>query len=383
MRHHHQTGTTRFYLWIFAGLCALMSAALAGQSFTTTNLPISCGATPCEPNAVVIADFNNDGKMDLAVTNYRANSVAILLGNGNGTFRAPVFYPVDQKPSSIATADFNNDGVPDLVVTNEGSSTTSVLLGVGDGTFQPAVRYTVAVGSHYVTTADFNNDGFPDLAVTADRFQDPTNMISILLNKADGTGLFNPAGNIPGGSHPHALAAGDLDLDGNVDLVIANLTEGTLNVRLGNGNGTFRDGAAISVGPMTFPHHVLAIDVNNDGILDLVTADSLNDTVSVFLGNGDGTFALVDQYPVGYGPLHVEAGDFNGDGITDLAVANNSSDNVSILIGVGDGTFQPARNFAAAAGTTSLAVGILNGSTRSSVAAVNVTANSITLLLSQ
>ena len=143
------------------------------------------------PASVAVGDFNGDGKLDLAVANFGIpccsgprGSVAILLGNGDGTFQPPSHYAAGSNPLSIATADFNNDGKLDLAVSTDYSG-VQVLLGNGDGTFQPAVRYNVPAYAASLAIADFNNDGKPDLAV------------------ADTAGVFDTAGerrwDLPGG----------------------------------------------------------------------------------------------------------------------------------------------------------------------------------------
>jgi len=139
------------------------------------------------------------------------------------------------------------------------------------------------------------------------------------------------------GDNPDCGATGDFNGDGKLDLAIGNLTSNTVSILLGNGDGTFGPKQDFVTG--TNPRSIAVGDFNGDGVLDLAIANNVSGTVSILLGNGDGTFAPKMDSPVGVGPRSVVAGDFNGDGILDLAVANHDSRTVSILLGNGDGTF--------------------------------------------
>ncbi len=158
---------------------------------------------------------------------------------------------------------------------------------------------------------------------------------------------------------PTALAVADVNGDGTPDLVIVNKSNSTVNVLLGNGDGTFQDPLTVATG--AGPTAVTVADVNGDGNPDLITADSDGNTVSVLLGNGDGSFQPPLTYAVGSSPASVIVDDFNGDGIPDLAVANARSDTVSVLLGNGDGTFQPPLTYAVGVSPALLVAGDFNG----------------------
>ena len=117
------------------------------------------------PYGVAMGDFNGDGVRDLVVADISSNAVSVLLGNGDGTFRAPLTFATGTEPMSVAVADFNGDGAQDFVVTNAGSNSVSVWLGNGDGTFRPPLTFTTGRYPASVAVADFNRDGVPDLAV--------------------------------------------------------------------------------------------------------------------------------------------------------------------------------------------------------------------------
>ena len=335
----------------------------AAISYSTGNEDRGTLALPTAgPFSVALADLNGDGKLDLAVANSGNGTASVLLGNGDGTFQTEVSYPVGKSPFSVAVADFNGDGKPDLAVANNGDGTTSVLVGNGDGTFQTAVNYTVGASPISVAAGDFNGDGKLDLVVADYGVAgDTTDNISVLLGNGDGT--FQTAVSYTVGANPYSVAAADLNRDGKLDLAVANCGNGSVSVLLGNGDGTFQTAVDYTVG--TYPYSVTVGDFNGDGKPDLAIANlgALAETtgsVSVLLGNGDGTFQAAVSYSAAPNPNSVAVGDFNGDGKLDLAVADEDG-TVSVLLGNGDGTFQAAVNFAAGGDPNFLAVGDLNG----------------------
>jgi len=272
------------------------------------------------PQSVVASDFNHDGNVDLAVTNENDATVSILLGNGNGTFQTQAAFATGNSPNGIAVADVNRDGYPDLVVVNNSDNSVSVLIGVGDGTFQGQVTYGVGHDPIGITIADFNNDGVLDLAVG--NRDDET--VSILLGNGNGTFGTETVRDLVRGVYPWYLTSGDLRGNGTIDLVIPSGFNANACVLLGNNDGTFQDPVLYTVG--NSPQGLALGDVNNDGILDLVVADTGDDgLVSVLIGNGDGTFAAKTDYSVGNGPINVALADYNGDGLLDIATANQAN----------------------------------------------------------
>ena len=280
--------------------------------------------------SLVVGDFNGDGKVDLAVL--ARNGVSVLLGNGDGTFQAPRNFATGFTPDALAVGDFNGDGKPDLVTANSSSNNVSVLLGNGDGTFQTAVSYAVGATPQSVVVGDFNGDGKPDLAV-ADRGDSLGRSagVSVLLGNGDGT--FQAAQNFAAGFYPISVGVGDFNGDGKPDLAVANFppdfVDGTVSVLLGNGDGTFQ--AAQNFAVRVLCRFVAVGDFNGDGKPDLAVANLVSNTVSVLPGNGDGTFQPPQNFGVGSLPISVGVGDFNGDGRSDLAVANFDG-TVSVLM---------------------------------------------------
>jgi FG-GAP-like repeat/Abnormal spindle-like microcephaly-assoc'd, ASPM-SPD-2-Hydin len=323
----------------------------------------SAFATGATPQSVAVSDFNDDGKLDLAVANSNGNNVSVLLGNGDGTFQPAVNYGAGSNPFSVAVGDFNGDGKLDLAVANESSNNVSVLLGNGDGTFQAAVHYATGSAPESVAVGDFNRDGKLDLVVT----NVIDNNLSVLLGNGDGTFQTQVAYAV--GGSPLGVAVGDFNRDGKLDLAVANLGSNNVSVLLGNGDGTFQP--AVNHGAGSCPSSVAVGDFNGDGKLDLAVANECSNNVSVLLGNGDGTFQAHVDYVAGAGPDSVALGDFNGDGKLDLAVANPGTSNISVLLGNGDGTFQAHVDYAAGAGPDSVAVGDFNGDGRLDFAIAN------------
>jgi uncharacterized protein (TIGR03437 family) len=288
--------------------------------------PLNTLATGISPHAVVTADFNGDGRLDAAVANFASNSVSVLLGNGNGTFR-PVINVSARGPVSLAVEDFNADGKPDLAVAEFNSNSILILLGNGDGTFRRFFQSAVGDRPTSIATGDFNRDGKLDLAVANAN----SNSVSILLGVGNGT--FLPALDFAAGQLPAFVVSGDFNRDGKLDLAVANATgfsTSTVSILLGNGNGSFQPPLVFQVGSNV--SFLAVADFNLDGKLDLAVADTGSDTISILLGLGNGTFQPPQNFDVGSGPAWIGVTDLNGDGKPDLIVANSHSDTISILI---------------------------------------------------
>ena len=304
----------------------------AGVDYTTGN----------NPSDVAIGDVNGDGKKDVVVANLDDNSISVLLGNGDGTFQPRQDFATAGSPRSVAIGDFNGDGRRDVVSANNTSpGTVSVLLGTGDGTFPTHTEFSTGAYAGSVAIDDLNGDGKADLAVSYVNYMGfEPNEVSVLLGNGDGT--FKPhvdysTGTDPG--DPVSVKIGDVDGDGKKDLVVAKLFSTKIAVFLGNGDGTFQ--AHIDYSTATLPAWVAVGDFNGDGKLDVVTANGWNVqgyTISLLLGNGDGTFQSHVEFQTGSTPVSVSAGDFNADGALDLAVANQFDATVSILLNTGGDT---------------------------------------------
>jgi hypothetical protein len=283
-------------------------------------------AAASNPVSVAVGDFNGDGCPEVVVANY-AGTVSILLGNGDGTLQAAQSFAAGSAAAHVAVGDFNGDGHPDLAVTNEtAQGTLSILLGNGDGTFQAPQNYAAGSYPNSVATGDFSRDGVPDIAVTNLTAPVTGGAVSILLGKGDGT--FQSPQSYATGTNPYSVAVGDFNGDGAPDLAVADYGDNKVNVLLTNGDGTFQAATPYAVGSPNVPgsqNIALAVgDFNADGHLDLAVITLSSATVVLLLGKGDGTFqaALANPTVIGFTLSALAVGDFNGDGHPDLAVAN-------------------------------------------------------------
>ncbi len=264
---------------------------------------------------VAVDDLNGDSNLDIVTSCPGDGVVAVRLGNGDGTFSASVRYSVGSRPNSVAIADLNNDNISDLVAANYFGSSIAVLLGNGDGTFRAALSYGVDAG-------------------------------------------------------PHTVRAGDVNGDGALDLVTANDLSGTISVLIGNGDGTFRAQQVYAVRPG--PKSVALGDIDGDGSMDIVVANSWGNyeaatpvptDIGVLRGNGDGSFAAAEFYPIDLTPFSIAIADFNGDGRADVATALWHSNNVGVFLNVAQrvGPFAGDIAHERATGTSGLVVSLRHG----------------------
>jgi hypothetical protein len=262
-------------------------------------------------------------------------------------------YPVQtgNSPAIAGVGDFNEDGIPDLAIENAGDDSISILQGKGDGTFLPAAAIpsigtppceTISLQSNCaIVVGDFNDDGHADLALTSG------NDNTVVILEGHGNGSFTPFSGSPisVGSFPEALKIGDFNNDGILDLAVANSENSTISILLGNGDGTFTAaiGSPVSTGIGSFPFFLAVGDFNRDGNADLAVVNGQDNSVSILLGDGEGGFTPAAGSPIHFpnapGLCPIVTADFNGDGIIDLAVADFSTNTVYILLGNGDGTF--------------------------------------------
>jgi len=380
-----------FILISAAALSCGVDRQNSATSVTSNGLRISVGNAPA---SVVLADFDRNGKLDLAVANSGSKNVSILLGDGKGGF-APATgspFPAGDNPSDIAVGDVNGDGKLDLAFANHDTSYLVVLTGDGKGGFRPAPGSPFTVQSkphpHGVAMADFNGDSKPDL-VTDDWQND---RVTVLFNDGKG-GFLSPGASFPVGKMPyHKLRAADVNRDGQADIVTTNFEGGNVTILLADGKGTFKQASGSPFEANRQPFGIAIGDLNGDGNPDLAVAhysghitDTSGDRMSILIGTGDGMFRLSwSQAAPGKAPTNVAIGDVNGDGIADAVFGNYGNSSVTIVLG-------SRREFSVASGPpitvgshpSSVAVGDLNGDGKADIVTTNQEDNDVTVLLSK
>ncbi len=324
------------------------------------------------PSSVAVGDFTGNGHLDLAVTDLNGNDVQILLGNGDGTFIQGATIPTSAQPSSVTAADLDGNGIIDLAVATIRGSDLTIYQGRGDGTFTAVQEFPLASQCLSVVAGDFEGDGRPDLAVACAS----DNAVQILQNQG---GRFVPAVRLQTGWFPYALTVANFNGDGHVDLAVANYGSDDISIFLGQGDGTFLVQAPVPAGAGTAD--VAAADLTGDGRADLVTADFVGLTVSVLMGNGDGTFRAPNRPALPTSPAAIVAADLTGNGIEDLIVADQNANDVEILLGRGDGSFRAPIRFPAGLGPWSMAVGDFTGDGTPDIVVANGVADTLTILL--
>lgn len=334
------------------------------------------------PGSLALADLNGDGRLDLVVANDESGDVTVLLGDGKGSFTAAPGspFPAGKSPNDVAIADFDGDGKPDLAFANHDTKHVTVLMGDGRGAFRPAPSSPVTVQSrphpHGIAAADFDRDGHVDFAVESWG----NDQVEVVLGT--GGGRFRTPGRLFNvGRMPYQkLRAGDVNGDGAPDIVTTNFEGGSVTVLLGDGKGAFREASGSPFAAGASPFALALADVDKDGHVDLVVSnfsghgrDRSRDAVNVLLGDGRGGFRPMKGSPfaAGASPTRVAVGDVNGDGWPDVVTGNMSGGDVTVLLGDAKGSLRPGVSRTAGKEPYGVAVGDVDGDGRAEIFVAN------------
>jgi flagellin-like hook-associated protein FlgL len=291
-----------------------------------------------------LADINGDGHLDYISANNLASEVVVARGNGDGTFQAAISYATSGSVGSIAVGDFNGDGRVDIATGRTSASQLDILTQNSDGTFAAPLSIATTGLISRLSVADLNNDGKADIVASVG------STIQTMLGSGSGT-FSTSSVNVGTGGREHTV--GDFNGDGFLDIGYTT-GGGVLGILIGNGAGGFAAGQTFSYGAGA-ARGISTADINDDGILDLVSGSTLTASVRVFLGAGNGTFQEAGNLSTAQITQSVQFGDLNGDGRIDIAAGG------SILLGNGDGTFQSAQAVQMNGTIISMTLGDLNG----------------------
>jgi hypothetical protein len=362
------TAATIAFIFVTAGANAQIAFAPA------TDYPVATN-----PAGVALADFNGDGRPDMAVTADAPDRVSILFNTGTGTFGPAIDIALagGSSPHAVVAIDVDNDDDLDLVVTRKNIGDIQILVNTG-GTFTLGATTSVAgLEPRSIVAGDLDGNGFIDV-VTSNR---DSNNVSVLLNTS---GTFAAAVTYTVGGDPRGLSLGDFNGDHLHDIAVASNDDRRVDVLPNIGGGAFGTLSSLSVGPGVRPDGVTTGDFDRDGEIDVAAASSGAgfDIVDVFLNTGAGVFAGAVEYPVGgSNPGGIVAADLDVDGVLDLATANQDSANLSTLRGLGAGTYGAA--VISGVGTTPEAIAshYLDGNGSLDLVTVNSDSNTVSVLL--
>lgn len=333
------------------------------------------------PHGVAAADLDGDGVPELATADMRSNTVTVLGGDGEGGLVTLGVHAVGDSPTGVASGDLDGDGHLDLVSADFGGGSVSVLLGDGAGGFAAAVSYPVSgdwISPYAIAVGDANGDGHLDVATANTNLSDDS--VTVLLG--DGSGALGPGTRYDASgeafANPRGIAFADVTGDGHDDVVVANNGSSELALLVADGDGGFAGARPLQAGQG--PVAVAAVDVDGDGILDLVSLDHPGATVSVLRGDGVGGFGAAETWAIADAdagfyespwPWGLAVADVDGDGSPDIVTANTQSDDVSVLPNDGGGAFPRYYAFGAGAKPGSVAVADVDGDGRADIVVAN------------
>jgi len=350
-----------------ATTCPLAGSIYPGAT-CTIDIVFNPSQTGTRTGSVTISDNYSGGQSISLSGSGSITTESVLLGRND--------FAYSNAFQAITLGDFNADGNPDILGVSPANGSVSVVTGNGDGTFTLASTTNTGNTPVSAVVADFNGDGKLDAAVTNSR----DNTVAILLGNGDGTFSSGaPFTLLSTGNSPGNIVAGDWNGDAKQDLAVVNTVDGTVSIFLGNGDGTFDSQGRTSVGNQ--PVAITSADFNRDGKADLAITNSTDGTVSILLGNGDGTFSAGPTVAANADPVALGVGDWNDDGIPDIAVINQSANMISIFLGNGDGTFSADGTYNTGNSPQAIAILDLNSDGKLDLAFTNSLDNTVSVAL--
>ena len=338
-------------------------------------------------SSIITADFDKDGRLDVAVAVLSMNKVDFLFGSGNGTFqRQKSFFTVAYSiPNSLAAGDFNNDGNVDIVVsdTEPEHEHLLILLGKGDGDFFIHSKYASKINSLLcsIVIGNFNNDSLLDIIVA----NSDAKQVGVFFGYGDGTftSLTSyPTNNI---NVPISIAVGDFNSDNRTDLAVADYQSPIVGIFLAYIDVSFVDRTTYFTGTAASPAGMVVRDFTNDGQLDVVVGNDGTHDIDILINNGKGQFSMQTAYSADstFYPTFIIAYDFNGDKQLDIAVANSVKDTITLLYGLKTNTFGKSRVYSTGTNSIpqSLASGDFNNDKKLDIAVAYSGTGSVGLLL--
>jgi len=357
---------------LLSGLALALGLGMTAPGASAQGFSQSDMSVGQNPRDVAIADFNWDGRDDLAIANQDSNNVSVLWGFPGAVFAPAFSVPVGSGPVAILAADFSGDGIVDLATANTNSGTVSLARGKGDGTFYPAPSYSCGSLPKDLDAADVNGDGLLDIVVALD-----DESASVVWLQSLGNGSLAPAQIAAAGFKASSVCVGDIDGLNGLDIAVGNLTDDTVTILLGAGDGSFAvdQNMAAEAGPDA----IRLADLDGDGRLDVLAANTGASSVSVFYSNGEALDAGV-QVETGSSPSSLAVGDVTGDEIDDLIVVSAPGDVVMTVAGVADGGFAAPALLAQGLASVGLALADLDGDFLPDVITANGPSNGISIL---
>jgi hypothetical protein len=347
-------------------VCGLLAVGLDAQTFSTTQLAVGSN-----PQDAVLADFDLDGDIDLAVVNQGSANVSVLWSYQGAMIQA-FNLTVAPVPVAIASGDIDGDGYPDLAVATTGYGYVSMATNQGDGSFGLAFGFACGQQPRGLDMGDLDGDGFEDVVVACE-----TTGLPLTLLRSLGDGFLATPAALGVGYAASCVKVGDLDGNGGLDLAVGDLTNGVVRILLGVGDGSFVDGPQLPAGAS--PCGLELADIDDDGLLDVFVADSAGNSLTYLRNLGSGDFASGVSVPCGPNPTSLTIGDFDGDELDDIVVTRDGDGMLSLILCQDDGNFASPLALGAGSQPVSVATADLNGDFIQDLVIVNSLSDDVTL----